>query len=564
MANAAKYIVGGLLLMFISSVFVYHVIIYHFKDIFLIFSAVMFLIGFYFFVGGVISFYKIRTKKKRIKNTIDIDEIRNNGNKNNNRDKTINNNKHINNKTTNNNKHINKTTNNNKTINKNNNRDKTIINNEHINNKTINSNIDTKKSHSNESNNENISNQNSNSHKYNNKHNNKKSINLDNTNNTNNTNNINNFINENPDKINDIVINDMINSYDNKKTIDSSKSSINDLKNSQKVDQMNSNKNNMPEPTKSNIDSNNASSINSNNLSCPTKKQKSGFNFDDNSYMAKLSKPTPIKSNFINTGSNKVGPIKSKFIEDQNNQELALKSKKSRINLKSKIKSKSNLKNDATTTKLVFTPNYDKPTKIARPNKKSESVSGRSFSHSNFSSFNSPNLLSNKDTELKSVLKKSSKENFIHQLNDDVQSNSFVLYGDELIDSDNAFERLIKTAKHEILIESTSIKGISNKFLDILSTTNTKIIIQGFDPNDVSYALLINSLLNRGVSVKTLPFINTTNIIADNNALIISEADRNSDFEVGALYNDIDVVNDIKNSFKDLWAISNDLRLDLY
>jgi len=141
--------------------------------------------------------------------------------------------------------------------------------------------------------------------------------------------------------------------------------------------------------------------------------------------------------------------------------------------------------------------------------------------------------------------------------------NSYVVCSKGTMTSKEAFDELAKSAKSEIYLEMTSIKDMTDEFLSKISSLDVKIIIQEFDIKDMAYTLLITSLLEQGVEIRTLPIINTINLIADDShALIISENDLPDDLDIGAVYNDSKSISNVKSMFESSWSISNELNIN--
>lgn len=137
---------------------------------------------------------------------------------------------------------------------------------------------------------------------------------------------------------------------------------------------------------------------------------------------------------------------------------------------------------------------------------------------------------------------------------------SYVVCSKGTMTSKEAFDELANNVKAEMSLELASIKDMTNEFLSKISSLNARVIIQEFDIKDMSYILLITSLLEQGVKIRTLPLINTINLIADDShALIISENDSLNDLDIGAVYNDSRSVSNIKSMFEKSWNIANDL-----
>ena len=140
---------------------------------------------------------------------------------------------------------------------------------------------------------------------------------------------------------------------------------------------------------------------------------------------------------------------------------------------------------------------------------------------------------------------------------------SYVICSKGAMNSKDAFEELAKHAKKEISLKIDSVNDIDDdKFLSKLSSLDVRIIIKEFDIKNMSHVLLITSLLEQGVEIKTLPSIDTINLIADeSNALIIYNNNSKNDLDVGAVYNDSKSISNIKSMFDKSWKIANDLKI---
>ena len=141
--------------------------------------------------------------------------------------------------------------------------------------------------------------------------------------------------------------------------------------------------------------------------------------------------------------------------------------------------------------------------------------------------------------------------------------SSYVVCTKGTMTSKEAFDELAKSAKSEITIEMPSIKDMTNEFLSKISSLDVRIIIQEFDIKDMSYILLITSFLEQGVKIRTLPVINTINLVADDShALIISANDSPDDLDIGAVYNDTKSISHVKSMFEQSWNLANDLNVN--
>ena len=226
---------------------------------------------------------------------------------------------------------------------------------------------------------------------------------------------------------------------------------------------------------------------------------------------------------------------------------------------------------------LNFTPNYDKPLKVTRkPRKRKEA----SFSN-DYSAYNI-NQNPDKSEKIKRALQEDTTEvveksdNPIEpkEIKIDVNNpeslpipkllNSFILADNQLITSKDAFEQLSVYVNKELMLEIPSLKGLSDRFLSHIPTTYSRIIIEDFDVSDISYIILISSLLKQGVHIKTIPKVNTINFIADDShAMIISEGTSDSEIEYGAVYNDRRGISQIRASFEKTWEIADNLNHDV-
>ena len=141
--------------------------------------------------------------------------------------------------------------------------------------------------------------------------------------------------------------------------------------------------------------------------------------------------------------------------------------------------------------------------------------------------------------------------------------NSYVICEKGILTSQEAFEEVASHSKEEILLEAPTIKDMGERFLSSISKIKTRIIIQEFDLEDISYVLLLSSLIKKGVEIKTLSSVDSFNLIGDtSHALIISNSLDEEDFEYGAVYNDEESVENIKELFESSWKIANDLDIN--
>ena len=141
--------------------------------------------------------------------------------------------------------------------------------------------------------------------------------------------------------------------------------------------------------------------------------------------------------------------------------------------------------------------------------------------------------------------------------------NSYVICEKGILTSQEAFEEVASHSKEEILLEAPTIKDMGDRFLSNLSKIKSRVIIEEFDLEDLSYVLLLSSLIRKGVEIKTLPSVDSFNLIGDtSHALIISNSIDEDDFEYGAVYDDEESVENIKKLFESSWELANDLNIN--
>ena len=138
--------------------------------------------------------------------------------------------------------------------------------------------------------------------------------------------------------------------------------------------------------------------------------------------------------------------------------------------------------------------------------------------------------------------------------------NSYVICEKGILTSQEAFEEVASHSKEEILLEAPTIKDMGDRFLSSLSKIKSRVIIEEFDLEDISYVLLLSSLIKKGVEIKTLDSVESFNLIGDtSHALLISNSIDEDDFEYGAVYDDVESVENIKKLFESSWEMANDL-----
>ena len=132
-----------------------------------------------------------------------------------------------------------------------------------------------------------------------------------------------------------------------------------------------------------------------------------------------------------------------------------------------------------------------------------------------------------------------------------------------ILTSQEAFEEVASHSKEEILLEAPTVKDMGERFLSNLSKIKSRVIIEEFDLGDISYVLLLSSLIKKGVEIKTLPSVDSFNLIGDtSHALLISNSIDEDDFEYGAVYDDKESVENIKKLFESSWDLANDLDIN--
>ena len=230
--------------------------------------------------------------------------------------------------------------------------------------------------------------------------------------------------------------------------------------------------------------------------------------------------------------------------------------------------------NDKSTTNfgnnLKFTPNYDKPLKITRkPKKRSHSYAQSEYDKSE----EIKRALRQDEDYIKNDTFEPPKPRKIGEPRDiqiDVNHpeslpvpkllRSFVVYDGGLITSSEAFDKLANDVHKEIMLEIPSLNDLSDRFLSHVPTVYSRVIINDFDVSDMSYMILVSSLLKQGVQIKTVPQVHSINLITDDsNAMIISKGSNNSDVEYGAIYEDRKSISEIRTSFEKTWDIAANL-----
>lgn len=221
---------------------------------------------------------------------------------------------------------------------------------------------------------------------------------------------------------------------------------------------------------------------------------------------------------------------------------------------------------------LNFTPHYDKPVKITRAPKKRE----RSIFEEDFYQLPKPD----KSETIKRALKEETNHfpeptpatthNEVRDIKIDINNpealpipkdlNSYIVDNGKLITSQDAFDKLGSSIKKEVMLEIPSLNDLSDRFLSHIPAIYSRVIIEDFDASNISYMILVASLLKQGVHIKTMPKVNTINLITDDSkAIILSKGRKNGDMEYGAIYDDRNILSEIRNTFDKTWDMAKDL-----
>ena len=219
---------------------------------------------------------------------------------------------------------------------------------------------------------------------------------------------------------------------------------------------------------------------------------------------------------------------------------------------------------------LNFTPSYEKPIKVTRkPKKRLTPI---------YEDVPSVEESVDKTEEIKKALSQEELEPEVPLTNvsnardieidinnperlpvpDSLKGN--VLLGNDLLSSNDAFEHLAVGVNKEIMLEIPSLNNLSDRFLSHVPTIYSRVIIDEFDLSDISYTVLIASLLKQGVHIKTVPKVHTVNLITDDShAMIISDGYTTGSSEYGAVYDDRASISNIRADFERTWNIASSL-----
>ena len=218
---------------------------------------------------------------------------------------------------------------------------------------------------------------------------------------------------------------------------------------------------------------------------------------------------------------------------------------------------------------LDFTPNYEKPIKVTRkPKKRSiNPIYEKALAEESVDKTEEIKKALSQDIEPQVSLESDPKSRDIEidvnnperlPIPDSVKGN--VLIGEELVASNDAFEQLAVGVNKEIMLEIPSLNNLSDRFLSHVPTIYSRVIIDEFDLSDISYAVLIASLLKQGVHIKTVPKVHTVNLITDDShAMIISDGYTTGSSEYGAIYDDRTSISNIRADFEKTWNIASNL-----
>ena len=216
---------------------------------------------------------------------------------------------------------------------------------------------------------------------------------------------------------------------------------------------------------------------------------------------------------------------------------------------------------------LNFTPAYEKPVKVTRkPKKRSNNQIYDNVPIINETSDKTEEIkkaLSQPEVSLKPASQPRDIEIDINNperlpVPDSLKGN--VLLDNTLITSNDAFEQLAVGVNKEIMLEIPSLNDLSDRFLSHVPTIYSRVIIDEFDLSDISYTVLIASLLKQGVHIKTVPKVHAINLITDDShAMIISDGYTVGNSEYGAIYDDRTSISNIRADFEKTWNIASNL-----
>lgn len=226
-----------------------------------------------------------------------------------------------------------------------------------------------------------------------------------------------------------------------------------------------------------------------------------------------------------------------------------------------------------------FTANYSRPEKVTRkPKKKVENSENeeyepiipqdriRTASIITQEEIDKENLQTEPYTTKPNLNQYSEKSNYNEETILEREKNdneSYIICEHGIISSKEAFELMIKNAKTNVLLEVPNLKDLSIKFLTSISNLQTKLIVQKFSVDETSYLLLLTSLMERGVEVKVLNTVNTSNLIIDNSHALIISKNHEEDMNYGAVYTDSESVQMIKDDFESSWNMAHSINVEI-
>ena len=221
---------------------------------------------------------------------------------------------------------------------------------------------------------------------------------------------------------------------------------------------------------------------------------------------------------------------------------------------------------------LEFTPVYEKPIKVTRRPKKRSKQAYNDIPQVEESYDKSEEIKRalSQDIEPEIDVVSDIPEPAVRDIQIDINNperlpipkdlNSNILINNELITSNDAFEQLAVGVNKEIMLEIPSLNKLSDRFLSHVPTIYSRVIIDEFDLSDISYTVLIASLLKQGVHIKTVPKVHTVNLITDDShAMIISDGAYADNAEYGAIYDDRISISNIRADFEKTWNIASNL-----
>lgn len=221
---------------------------------------------------------------------------------------------------------------------------------------------------------------------------------------------------------------------------------------------------------------------------------------------------------------------------------------------------------------LEFRPNYEKPIKITRRPKKREKgffgdeqyvYLGREDKSESIAKALKED--DNPTANLKAPNQKQPRNIRIDVNNPEALPipkllNSFILFDNEIITTEEAFNKLAEKINKEVMLEIPSLNELSDRFLSYIPTIYSRVIIEEFDVSNMAYMILVASLLKQGVQIRTMPTVNTTNLITDDAyGLILSNGRGRDDMQYGAIYTDINPISEIRLTFEKAWEIATEL-----